>query len=466
MANRKISHAKGKGSINHNNRNHFYKNVDPSKTENNICYAKENIEEAYQKCFGQALENYNAKQKRADRKIDDYYSHLFGNARKDVVATSTNKEKSFYEIVVGIGDKNTCAVGSADGELATKILDEYAKGFSERNPNFYVFNSVMHLDEKTPHLHIDYIPIADGYKNGLVTRNSLSVALQKMGFGKEKNSINEWRIQERKILRELCEKYGLEISEETQGRGKTFTPDEYKKIRDETKEDLRTDPEILDEVRAEVEGELLSEQQYLVDKIAKHKKEMTDLQGKKSTLKKEIAQEQKNFNDMQLKFTPRKDDLEKVNKINREASPSILGTKITVTKEDWDFIVNISKQHARISDTTLASLENHNKITKELNHCQRLYLAIASEAVRLGYADRSKLDDSVKDVLKGIEDWRVVAWAVDDIVNGKPSDLSEIIKDREAKLNKKYAHAKKLRDYNQPTITPEKTKKKTNSHDR
>src|SRR5215510_2571111 len=143
MAIRRISHARGKGSINHNNRNHIYKNVDPSKTKDNIYYAKESLEDAYQKCFGQALENYNAKQKRADRKIEDYYSHLFGNASKDTIATSSNKEKSFYEIVVGVGDKNTCPVGSADGELAAKILDEYAKGFAERNPNFYVFNSVL-----------------------------------------------------------------------------------------------------------------------------------------------------------------------------------------------------------------------------------------------------------------------------------------------------------------------------------
>ena len=158
MADRRISHAKGKGSLNHNNRNHFYKNVDPSKTKNNIVYTHESLEVAYQKCFSQALQNYNTKQKRADRKIDNYYIHLFGNAQKDVVANSSNKEKSFYEIVVGIGDKNSNPVGSAEGDIAAQALDEYVKGFSERNPNFYVFNSVLHLDEKTPHLHIDYIP--------------------------------------------------------------------------------------------------------------------------------------------------------------------------------------------------------------------------------------------------------------------------------------------------------------------
>jgi len=288
MTNRKISHARGRGSLNHNNRNHIYKNVDASRTPDNIYYAKESLADAYQKCFGEAVENYNTKQKRADRKIENYYTHLFGNANKDTVATSSNKEKSFYEIVVGIGDKNTCAVGSPDGELAAKILDEYARGFSERNPNFYVFNSVLHMDEKTPHLHIDYVPIADGYKNGMAVRNSQSIALEQMGFGRNKNSINEWRIQERKILRELCQQYGLEVAEETKGRGKTFTPDEYKKIRDETKEEMKTDPDIMDELRAEVESDLLSEQQHLVDEIAKRKGEVSILQTQKNTLKNEL----------------------------------------------------------------------------------------------------------------------------------------------------------------------------------
>jgi len=288
MTNRKISHARGRGSLNHNNRNHIYKNVDAERTYLNIHYAKESLADAYQKCFGEAVENYNTKQKRADRKIEDYYSHLFGNANKDTVATSSNKEKSFYEIVVGIGDMKNTASGSAEGEIAAKILDEYARGFSERNPNFYVFNSVLHMDEKTPHLHIDYVPIADGYKNGLVVRNSQSIALERMGFGRNKNSINEWRIQERQILRELCQQYGLEVAVETKGRGKTHTPDEYKKIRDEVKEEMKTDPDIMDELRAEVESELLSEQQHLVDEIAKHNGEITTLKSEKTTLQSDL----------------------------------------------------------------------------------------------------------------------------------------------------------------------------------
>lgn len=78
----------------------------------------------------------------------------------------------------------------ADGKLteeakaAIEILEQYAKTFQERNSNLYLFNCVMHLDEATPHLHIDYIPVANGYKTGMKTRNSLTKALQQMGFAK------------------------------------------------------------------------------------------------------------------------------------------------------------------------------------------------------------------------------------------------------------------------------------------
>jgi hypothetical protein len=367
---------------------------------------------------------------------------------------------------VQVGDKNTCAVGSADGELVAKILDEYARGFSERNPNFHVFNSVLHLDERTPHLHIDYIPIANGYKNGLQTRNSISVAMEQMGFGKDKDSINRWRMQERQILREICERYGMEIAEETKGRGKSFTPDEYKNIRDEAKEEIKADPEILDEIRADIEEELLSEQQHLVDEIDRHKQELTDLQGKKTTLQGEVKQEQKHFTDMQEKFKPRKDDLEKIKKIKQETKPNILTNNVSLSKAAFDFLINIAEQHARISDTTLAALEKHNEVTAELKRCQSLYLAVATVAAGLSYSDRSKLTHGVQDVLKDIEDWRVVSWLTDDMVNGKPSTLADILNAREAKINKAFHHANKMREYNQPTPSPQKAKKKSHNYDR
>ena len=169
---------------------------------------------------------------------------------------------------------------------------------------------------------------------------------------------------------------------------------------------------------------------------------------------------------MQLQFKPRKDDLDKINKISQEAKPAMLSNKINVTKEEWDFIINIAKQHAKISDTTLTALESHDIKTKTLKRCQSLYLAVASEVAALGYSDRSKLTQRVQEVLRDVEDTRVVSWLIDDMINHKPSDLDEMLEAREAKISKKYNFAKKVQDYNQPNPTPQKAKKKTNSHER
>ena len=260
-----ISHARGRGQMNHNNREHksFGANVDTSRIKDNVTYIREDLVVAYEKCYGQAQRDFDSKQKRDDRKIVDYYTHLFGEAPKTSIATAPKGQQSYYEIVIGIGDMNTCPVGSEQGALASKVLDEYMKDFQQRNPNFYVFNAVKHMDEKTPHIHLNYIPVATGYKRGMEVQNGHAKALEQMGYGNAKNSIDNWRKNERTILRELCKAHGIELAEETKGRGKTYTPAEYKIIRDEVKEDvkneLRAEPEIMDELKAELRDDFIAE---------------------------------------------------------------------------------------------------------------------------------------------------------------------------------------------------------------
>ena len=119
------------------------------------------------------------------------------------------------------------------------------------------------MDEKTPHIHLNYIPVANYYVRGMEVQNGHAKALEQMGFGNKKNSIDGWRKNERAILRELCATHGIELAEETKGRGKTYTPTEYKIIRDEVKEDvkneLRAEPEIMDELKAELRDDFIAE---------------------------------------------------------------------------------------------------------------------------------------------------------------------------------------------------------------
>ena len=236
MAGKTISFVLGDGSMSHNNREFIANNVDSGRTHLNRTYARQDINEAYDVCFKQALNDYNAKQKRKDRIKDDYMSEI---------RHSRNGEKIFYENVVQIGDMYDTGVVGPDGEItvdaqtAAEILDQYARSFQERNPNLYVFNMVLHMDEATPHLHIDYIPVAHGYKTGLETRNSLTKAYQQMGIPKAKNKLeNEtsmWHIREREYLAELARERGIEITVKGVDRPGLSLP-EYKEAMTEVEE--------------------------------------------------------------------------------------------------------------------------------------------------------------------------------------------------------------------------------------
>ena len=183
---------------------------------------------AYDKIFGEELARYNAAQKRADRKIPDYMEHI---------RTSKNGEKLFYENVVQVGTMYSCPVGSAEGETAAKILDEYMRDFERRNPNVYVFNAVLHLDEATPHLHIDWIPVARDYKNGLQIRNSLDKALKQQGIdgrgGKKDNSTQRWQTQERGEVIAVMERHGWEYEASLDTDRGNLTVDQYKAMVEE-----------------------------------------------------------------------------------------------------------------------------------------------------------------------------------------------------------------------------------------
>ena len=212
MAAKTISFPKGRGSLAHNNREFTAANVCPERTGWNRTYIRESLPDAYEKCFGEALRKYNAAQKRKDRQKDNYLKEI---------ENSGNGEKVFYENVVQIGKKTDTAVVDENGNLtkeaeaAIEVLEQYALTFQERNPNLYLFNCVLHLDEATPHLHIDYIPVAHGYQKGMETRNSLTKAFQQMGFAKavsrKQNETVAWQERERAYLEDLCAGRGIEI---------------------------------------------------------------------------------------------------------------------------------------------------------------------------------------------------------------------------------------------------------------
>lgn len=200
---RSISGMVGKGSLSHNNRDFFAENVDQSRSGCNITYCDESLRKTYDQLFGEALEQYNAKQKRADRRIENYYEHI----------RSGKQEKLFQEAIFQIGNCKDTAVGTPEGELTKKILNEFMQGFPERNPNLRVFSAHLHMDEATPHLHIDFVPFITGSTRGLDTRVSMKKALEAQGFKggtREDTELNQWINSEKEVLAQVMERHGIE----------------------------------------------------------------------------------------------------------------------------------------------------------------------------------------------------------------------------------------------------------------
>lgn len=218
------------GVVEHNNRAFIANNVDGERIGDNIIYEQRDIREAYNSLFGKAVEEYNAKQTRADRKISDYYEHT----------TNQGRIKPFYEIVVQYGDMESCGLKSGNWEEAKLMLDEYMRGFEERNPNLKVFNAVMHLDEATPHLHIDFIPVAHKGVKGLSVKNSMSGALREQGFSSANKNQNEWTAwedREKSVMTEILQSHDLSRDVKNVHR-EHLTVDEYK-IYAAQKEEIR-----------------------------------------------------------------------------------------------------------------------------------------------------------------------------------------------------------------------------------
>lgn len=245
---RTISAMRGPGSLKHNRRAFTAENVDAERTRYNVVYKDEPIRQVYHELFDDALERYNSKQKRKDRCISDYYEHL----------RTGKQEKVFHELIVQIGNKDNTGVTTEDGQWAATILDEYMQDFEKRNPTLRVFGAFLHMDEATPHLHIDFIPYVSGWKGkGMDTKVSLKQALKALGFAggtKKESELNQWINAEKEQLAAVMERHGIEWE-------KKDTHEEHLSVLDFKKKERAKEVAELDAVKQEKQTELAQIQQ-------------------------------------------------------------------------------------------------------------------------------------------------------------------------------------------------------------
>ena len=333
---KKISHCQGKGSLTHNKRTFSAANVDVSRTKDNVTFVDQPIDQAYNEIFGAAVERYNAKQKRADRRISVFADGVLAP-------------------LVQIGTMDDTGVGSPDGQIAAECLTKYVKGFAARNPNFHVFFSALHLDERTPHLHIDYIPVGH-YKQGVDTQNGLAQALKEMGYGTGKDAINRWRLAERAVLEQICKEHGIEISAPEKSRG-SLTVEQYKEYAQVKahSDELKKEVERLDG-RVECAEKLLKHREDLRTQVENLIDDLDEQYQSKSAaverIDNELSEKQSALTKTEIVLAEKQavlsESAHKVFKIdyidNIETGKTVFGGKVTVSPDDYDRLTNLAKK--------------------------------------------------------------------------------------------------------------------------
>ena len=289
---RTISFMTGKGSVNHNSRKFHAKNTDPERSYLNVEYCNENIKDIYHELFDEALARYNEKQTRNDRRIDDYYEKI----------RSGKQEKPFHEIILQIGDRDTMGAETEEGRLAAKILDEYMQGFQRRNPTLRVFSAHLHMDEATPHLHIDFVPYTTGSKRGLDTRVSLKQALMALGFKggtRQETELNQWVMAEKQQLAAIMLEHGIEWEQKG-------THEKHLSLLDFEKKERAKEVSMLEKQKSELEehNAIMQEvnEKYL-DQLERVEKDIFSAQESRKEVDKQAEQAKKKAAQYEKKLT-------------------------------------------------------------------------------------------------------------------------------------------------------------------
>lgn len=289
--------------------------IDPTKPHE--IWIDESPRQAYHRLFGEALKRYNDKQTREDRQIKNYYNHVRDDAKKHCV----------YEMIIG--------VYSADGEDISElkgkdILKRFVDDWKDRNPNLELIGAYYHADEmgKAPHVHIDYIPVAHGYKRGLDTQNGMVKALGEQGFkgqGKVTAQIL-WEKRENEYLESLCNENGINVEHPQEGKGvKHLDTQVYK-----AKKDL----------------------ECIEKRIDDRKKDLKDQQTKIRLNSIQISSTEKYLNELAEQGAERAEQLESVNK-DLEQSKSTLQ--------------DVRKQSQTIRSKNIMASASLNKAREELS---------------------------------------------------------------------------------------------------
>ena len=369
----------GKGSVNHNSRKFYAKNTDPERSCLNVEYCNENVKDVYHELFDEALARYNEKQTRSDRRIDDYYEKI----------RSGKQEKPFHEIILQIGDKDNMGAKTENGQLAAKVLDKYMRDFQRRNPTLRVFSAYLHMDEATPHLHIDFVPYTTGSKRGLDTRVSLKQALLALGFKggtRSETELNQWVQHEKKQLAEIMLERGIEWEQKGTHEKHLSVLDFKKKERAKEVAELEAKKESLEEHNVailETSEKWLGELENLEQEIHSAQEIREEADKKAEVAKKEAARYEKKLaeiapmvKDMErfaVKYSydpeevlPEAGTLESGKTYREKKAKPLIGKIITVLRAVYREYLSVSNRFEKLQDAYNREQDRNERLKNRL----------------------------------------------------------------------------------------------------
>ena len=391
MIKRTISGQIDKGDVNHNNRKFIAENVDRTRVKDNITIIKDDIKQVYHELFDDALKAFNARQTRKDRIIHDYREHI----------RHGRQEKEFYEVIFQVGNMDDTPVGSDEAKTATEILQEFTEGFVKRNPHLRVFNAVIHLDEATPHVHIDFVPFATGQKRGLSARNTPSKALEQQGFkgeGKLETNTKKWIEQEKKELSKIMLTRGIEWEQ-------LGTHNEHLSVLDYKKQERQKELAFIEDKTHSAEWILNQRQKAIYDTEAALERLDGQYQEKRDTIESmdtEIAVKHSEVEQVNEELTAAADQLaekqaliaesagkaSQIKDINSiETKKTVFGGKITIAADDYDKVSALAKKQ-------IAAESHEKKLNKQIKTLKEEKAQLAKEKEEL----QKKNDEQAKEI--------------------------------------------------------------------
>ena len=351
-----------KSSISHNNRENTHGNsgIDLSRLEENIYFVQKDIRSVYKEVFQEAVDVYNEKQKRNDRKIQDYYEKI----------KKSEKVHEQRELVVAIGEGKDDPMCRKEKKEA---LQRYAEAFQERNPNLAVYNMVLHDDEANPHLHINYVPHFSSHR-GLTKRVGMDRALQEQGVnGKGMELIANWRAVETAYIETLAKEHIPDFERANVGSHKYMKVKQYKEYA---------------ETKSVVEKQVQEKETYLqrVDKEVKQSEgkveELHTVQGQLEWIVRKQQEEQKN---LQKQVGDTKEEITKLKETKEQVQNDIQGFPLFDMKRlqaETEKVGLLKKKEVKTGNYILTK-EDAQKLSKRLR-------GVSSIKEGLSAIDRSK----------------------------------------------------------------------------